>query len=107
MLLFVVRIFMKQTLFPLFLSFQPFEVFSEVHRILKPGGSFIVSFSNRMFATKAIKAWIRTNDPAHLYIVTYYFHVSAKWEKLTVSDITQKHPRNEHRDPMYLLHGIK
>ena len=107
MLLFVVRIFMKQTLFPLFLSFQPFEVFSEVHRILKPGGSFIVSFSNRMFATKAIKAWIRTNDPAHLYIVTYYFHVSAKWEKLTVSDITQKHSGNEHRDPMYLLHGIK
>ena len=60
-----------------------------------------------MFATKAIKAWIRTNDPAHLYIVTYYFHVSAKWEKLTVSDITQKHPVNEHRDPMYLLHAIK
>jgi len=86
---------------------RPFEVFSEVHRILKPGGSFIVSFSNRMFATKAIKAWIRTNDPAHLYIVTYYFHVSAKWEKLTVSDITQKHPVNEHKDPMYLLHAIK
>ena len=39
------------------LSLQPFEVFSEVHRILKPGGSFIVSFSNRMFGTKVIKAW--------------------------------------------------
>merc|ERR1712156_198393 len=86
---------------------RPFEVFSEVHRILKPGGSFIVSFSNRMFGTKAIKAWLMTNDEAHLYIVTYYFHISAKWEKVTISDITQKHTGDEHRDPMYLFHAIK
>merc|ERR1712109_167162 len=84
---------------------RPFEVFSEVHRILKPGGSFIVSFSNRMFATKAIKAWTRTNDSIHIYIVTYYFHVSAQWKNVTISEVTQKHPDNEYRDPLYILHA--
>ena len=36
---------------------RPEEVFAEVYRVLKPGGVFIVSFSNRMFYDKAITAW--------------------------------------------------
>ena len=60
-----------------------------------------------MFGTKAIKAWIMTSDAAHLYIVAYYFHISANWEKVIISDITQKHENNEHRDPIYVFHAIK
>jgi ubiquinone/menaquinone biosynthesis C-methylase UbiE len=33
---------------------RPLEVFKEVQRVLRPGGKFIVSQSNRCFATKAI-----------------------------------------------------
>eukprot|EP00197_Chlamydomonas_leiostraca_P011444 CAMPEP_0202869532 /NCGR_PEP_ID=MMETSP1391-20130828/12505_1 /ASSEMBLY_ACC=CAM_ASM_000867 /TAXON_ID=1034604 /ORGANISM="Chlamydomonas leiostraca, Strain SAG 11-49" /LENGTH=328 /DNA_ID=CAMNT_0049549863 /DNA_START=60 /DNA_END=1041 /DNA_ORIENTATION=+ len=36
---------------------QPEAVFSEIHRVLKPGGVAIFTFSNRMFPTKAIAAW--------------------------------------------------
>ena len=35
----------------------PESVFAEVARVLRPGGQVIVSFSNRMFAEKAIRAW--------------------------------------------------
>lgn len=41
---------------------QPFEVFTEVARVLKPGGLFVVIFSNRMFRTKAVKIWLESND---------------------------------------------
>lgn len=34
---------------------KPLEVFKEVRRVLKPGGRFIVSQSNRCFPTKAIR----------------------------------------------------
>lgn len=39
----------------------PSEVFAEFGRVLAPGGVVVVSFTNRMFPTKAIRAW-RTAD---------------------------------------------
>ena len=36
---------------------RPVEVFREVNRVLKPGGPLVVTFSNRMFPTKAVRIW--------------------------------------------------
>lgn len=36
---------------------HPREVVTEVARVLRPGGWFVVSFSDRWFAPKAIRAW--------------------------------------------------
>ena len=36
---------------------RPVEVFAEVRRVLRPGGLFIVSHSNRCFPTKAVAIW--------------------------------------------------
>lgn len=36
---------------------RPVEVFGEVRRILRPGGRFVVSYSNRCFPTKAVAIW--------------------------------------------------
>ncbi|MFD1952205.1 class I SAM-dependent methyltransferase [Sphingomonas arantia] len=36
---------------------QPVAVFGEVRRVLRPGGRFVVSFSNRCFPTKAVRIW--------------------------------------------------
>jgi SAM-dependent methyltransferase len=35
----------------------PGAVFSEFARVLAPGGTVVVSFTNRMFPTKAVRAW--------------------------------------------------
>ena len=54
---------------------SPSQIVSEVHRVMKPGGMAIFSFSNRCFFTKAINIWIRDmNDgPGHCRIVATYF----------------------------------
>ena len=36
---------------------RPVEVMAEVARVLRPGGVLLISFSNRMFATKAVAVW--------------------------------------------------
>ncbi|HEX8387604.1 MAG TPA: methyltransferase domain-containing protein, partial [Sphingomonas sp.] len=36
---------------------RPVEVFAEVARVLRPGGAFAVSYSNRCFPTKAVAIW--------------------------------------------------
>ncbi|MFN9173714.1 MAG: class I SAM-dependent methyltransferase [Synechocystis sp.] len=51
----------------------PEAVFSEIARILKPGGVVIVSFSNRMFYQKAIAAWRDGTDASHIQLVKSYF----------------------------------
>ena len=33
---------------------KPIEMFKEMHRVLKPGGQAIMSFSNRCFPTKGV-----------------------------------------------------
>ena len=42
---------------------QPLEVFREIERVLVPGGKAIMTWSNRMFPTKAIRAWREASEP--------------------------------------------
>ena len=44
----------------------PVEVLREVHRVLRPGGACILSFSNRCFPTKAVALWLRSSDREHV-----------------------------------------
>ncbi|MGB5771243.1 MAG: methyltransferase domain-containing protein [Crocosphaera sp.] len=51
----------------------PEAIFSEIYRILKPGGVVIISFSNRMFYQKAITAWRDGTDATRIQLVKGYF----------------------------------
>jgi SAM-dependent methyltransferase len=51
----------------------PEAVFSEIYRILKPGGLAIISFSNRMFFQKAIQAWREGSESQRVKLVEQYF----------------------------------
>ncbi len=51
---------------------RPVEVMREVARVLRPGGPFIVSFSNRCFWTKAVAVWRALDDDGHARLVEHY-----------------------------------
>lgn len=59
----------------------PEAIFSEIHRVLKPGGIAIVSFSNRMFFQKAIQAWREGSESDRLHLVQQYFETTPGFTK--------------------------
>ncbi len=62
---------------------RPLEVFDEMARVLRPGGTFCCSFSNRCFPTKAIAGWLASDDAGHVQLVTRYFELSRCWTAIT------------------------
>jgi len=82
---------------------KPLEVMKEVGRVLKPGGSVILSTSNRCFPTKAVKIWLNTNDMEHVLIYGSYIHFSALFEPPESRDGTPAVARMGFGDPMYII----
>ena len=60
---------------------RPVAVFSEVARVLRPGGAFALTFSNRCFPTKAVRGWLETDDDDRMTIVETYFRASGAFDE--------------------------
>ncbi len=58
---------------------HPLLIFREVHRVLRPGAPFVVSFSNRCFPTKAAAVWLATTDEQHRALVCAAFEAAGGW----------------------------
>lgn len=79
---------------------KPIEVFRDVARVLRPGGRFVCTFSNRLFPTKAIRAWLYSGDEDHCAIVTEYFRRSQVFAPATAALRT---PPDHGGDPLYAV----
>ncbi|MGA7760914.1 MAG: methyltransferase domain-containing protein [Candidatus Binataceae bacterium] len=81
---------------------HPFEVFAEVGRVLKSGAPFIVTFSNRMFPTKAVAIWANASEQQRVDLVGYYFTRSASFEKIEMIDRS-----SGETDPLWAVLGYR
>lgn len=62
---------------------HPVAVFREVRRILRPGGPFVISFSNRWFPPKAIAIWGELHEFERMGLVLELFHEAGGFRGLT------------------------
>jgi SAM-dependent methyltransferase len=90
----------------------PVAVFREVARVLRPGGPFIVTFSNRMFPTKAVRIWRTRDDAGHLALVRTYFALAGGYDPPTEERHVRPNPPGwrewfSAHDPLYAVIGRK
>ena len=79
---------------------DPVAVFAEIGRVLRPGGRVAVSYSNRMFPTKAVAIWRALDNTGHGRLVAKYLESTALFGSISVSDIS---PRPGRTDPLYIV----
>ena len=79
---------------------HPVEVFRDVARVVRPGGLFVCTFSNRCFPTKAIAGWLYATDAQRCAIVADYFRQAGGWGEPTVD---QRTPAHHFGDPLYAV----
>jgi SAM-dependent methyltransferase len=79
---------------------RPIEVFADVSRVVRPGGRFVCTYSNRCFPTKAIRGWLYTSDEEHGAIVTAYFRLGGSWAEPAVERRT---PPLHTGDPLFAV----
>jgi len=81
---------------------HPLEVFAEVGRVLRSGAPFIVTFSNRMFPTKAVAIWANASEQQRVDLVAYYFTYSAAFEKIETVERS-----SGETDPLWAVLGYR
>lgn len=91
---------------------QPEAIFAEIHRILKPDGMAIVSYSNRMFYQKAIEAWRDSSEKSRVALVERYF-ANAGFDRIeTIARVSSQPPMLQlfgfgASDPFYVTIGYR
>lgn len=92
---------------------HPVAVFKEVARVVKPGGRFIVSFSNRWFPEKSISLWENLHEFERVGLVMAFFEASGCFKDLETRSV-RGYPRpieDPHinktpmSDPVYAVAG--
>ncbi len=67
---------------------RPIEVFQEVRRVLKPGGRFVVVFSNRYFPPKVIRVWAEAHPFERAGMVLEYFLLAGGFANLATFSLS-------------------
>lgn len=83
---------------------RPIEIFTDVRRVLKPGATFHVIFSTRMFPTKAVAIWQSMTQPTKRgELIGAYFGASGGWSQPEFLDRTA----DLYADPVYIVRATK
>ena len=76
---------------------------AEVERVLRPGGVFVCTFSNRCFPTKVIRGWLANDDAGRVRIVGRYFQLTDGFGEPTM---VHRNP-GALTDPLYAVWATK
>lgn len=69
---------------------RPVEVMRDLARVCRAGAPLIITFSNRCFPTKAVRAWQMLDDAGHGELVARYLEDAGGWTNVETMNRTPK-----------------
>lgn len=79
---------------------QPIAVFASIRRVLRPNGVLIVSYSNRLFPTKAVELWQRVGMEDRGRLISIYCWEAKGFRDVETRDIS---PAPGASDPLWVV----
>lgn len=79
---------------------RPIEVFASIRRVLRPNGTLIVSYSNRLFPTKAVALWQKIGMADRGQLVSIYCREAGGFRDVEARDIS---PAPGASDPLWVV----
>ena len=76
-----------------------------MNRVLTSNGPLVITFSNRMFPTKAVRIWQACDDQQRMTLVKLYFQKAGGYEDIIAEDRSPN--PGYYTDPVYLVMGRK
>jgi len=93
---------------------QPRRIFAEVLRVLRPGGVFVLTFSNRWFPGKAVNVWGELHEFERVGMVTQWLQQAGFGRLNTFSSRGWPRPKSDPHygqttvsDPVYAAWGFR
>lgn len=93
---------------------RPAEVLAEALRILRPGGIFVITFSNRWFPGKAIRIWSEMHEYERVGMINQWLYQAGYTALRTFSSRGWPRPADDryagqtpYSDPVYAVWGAK
>lgn len=80
---------------------RPLQVFRDLRRVLVRDAPLVVTYSNRMFPTKAVRIWRVLDDRDRATLIASYFRHSGGWRDVTMADASMD--AVGHHDPLYAV----
>ncbi len=68
---------------------RPVEVFHDVARVLRPGAPFLISYSNRMFPTKAVMIWRTLGETERARLIAFYLEQAGGFEQSAMENLVE------------------
>lgn len=89
---------------------KPKQVLKEVSRVLRPGGTVHILFSNRLFLSKAVALWTGADDIDHAFTVGCYLRFcDGGYKNIQAKDLSTRKGRDQRisGDPLYVVTATK
>lgn len=83
------------------------EIFRDVARVLKLGAPFVITYSNRMFPTKAVRIWRSLDDRDRATLISTYFKYAGGFGDVQARDCSIPAAAGGYNDPLFAVWALR